>query len=128
MTTTLILSKFLGLYFFGIGFAFIINPKRAGKVYQLMMANEAILFLGGVVALLLGAFMISIHNIWVIGWPLVITLFAWWSFIKGVALLGTSQFTKCFSFMFHRSHIFYRISGIISALIGVFFIYMGLTW
>lgn len=122
---TIILAKILGLYFLAIGIALIINPNRFKSMYQQMMKDENFLLLGGIMALLIGAFIVSVHNIWVLGWPVIITVLGWWSLIKGFGLLIYSDFTRLFSFMSDRSPLFFRIIGFVWAVLGAFFIYQG---
>ena len=122
---TIILAKLFGLYFLGIGLAGLFNPKRIGKLYQLMMESDALNYLGGIIALLVGAFVVSVHNNWTPGWPVIITIIGWISLIKGFGLVACSGFVKTFSFMFKKSATFYRGIGVIIILIGLFLCYHG---
>lgn len=122
---TIILAKLFGLYFLGVGLAGLFNPKRLAKLYQLMMENEALNYLSGIIALLVGAFIISVHNHWVSSWPVIITLIGWISFVKGLGLVGCSGFSKSFNFMYRKSEGFYRIIGTVIILIGLFLCYQG---
>jgi len=122
---SIILAKIFGLYFLGAGLAFLLNPKRIAKIYQQIMENEAILFLGGILALLFGAFIVSVHNVWVMGWPVIITILGWMSLVKGVALLSYPRFAQFFSFILLRPNSFYSGMGILLTLFGLFFCYLG---
>jgi hypothetical protein len=122
---SIVIAKFFGLYFLSVGLAFLLNPKRLGEIYQIMQKNEAVAFLGGIIALVIGAFVVSIHNVWVMGWPVVITILGWWSLIKGFGMLVYSNFINLFSFMFQRSDLVYRAIGFIIFLFGLFFSFQG---
>lgn len=122
---TVILAKIFGLYFFAIGFAFLINRDRLKKMYQQIVRDQNFLLLAGILALLIGAVVVSLHNQWVFGWPLVITLLGWWSLIKGFALLIYPESIKIFSFIQNRSDIFYLIVSLIYLIIGLFLLYKG---
>ena len=122
---SIILAKILGLYYLGIGITFIANSGRIVKAYRLIMGNEALLLLSGIIALLFGATILSVHNVWVLSWPVLITVIGWLSFFKGLCLMAWSEFTSYFSFMFGKSNLFYRIVGISISLLGLFFIYHG---
>ena len=122
---TIILAKILGLYFVAIGLAFLINPDRFKKLYQ-QVANDAnFLFMGAIMAVLIGAVIVSVHNYWVLGWPVIITILGWWSLIKGFALLIYPDFIKLFSFIQNRSNLFYRVMSFIYMVVGFFLIYKG---
>ena len=120
---TIILAKILGLYFVTIGLAIIINPERFKKWFHQFMTDESALLLGGILALLIGAFVISVHNVWVLSWPLIITLLGWWSLIKGFGLLVSSDFIKYFSFVLNQPKRFYQIMGLFWAILGLFLSY-----
>ncbi len=90
-----------------------------------MLKNEDGLFIGGIIGLLFGAFVVSVHNIWVMDWPVIITILGWRSWIKGVALMGYSKFGNIFSFMVQKSNAFYRGLGAFMTLLGLFFLYQG---
>lgn len=122
---TIILAKIFGLYFLAIGIALVINPNRFKKIYQQSMDDENFLLFGGVLALLIGAFIVSIHNVWVLQWPIIITLLGWWSLSKGFFLLIYPEFIKLFSFMQTRSIKFYQILGLTYIVFSLFFIYKG---
>ena len=122
---TLILFKIFGLYFLVVGLAFIVNPVRVKNVYSLMLASDAFLYLSGVLALLLRAAIISIHNVWVLGLPLLITIIGWMCLLKGVGLLVFSKFAQSFAFMYSKSDNFFRALGFVLLLLGLFMSYHG---
>lgn len=122
---TLILAKILGSYFFAIGLAIIINPERFKKLLFQIMKDENFLFLGAIIALFIGAFIVSVHNEWSLQWPVIITVLGWWSLIKGFGLLVSGDFAKSFTFILQKPSPFYRILGALYLVLGVFLIYRG---
>lgn len=122
---SIILAKILGLYFLAIGIAFFTNFDRLKKGFNQIMTDEGFLFYGGLLALLIGAFIVSVHNFWVMRWPVVITILGWWSLIKGFGLLIYPNFNNLFSFFLNRSKGFYLGLGAIYTLIGLFLAYHG---
>lgn len=122
---SLILAKILGLYFLALGLSFVINPHLYKKFYQQIVDDKNFIFLGALFALLIGAVIVSIHNHWIVGWPVIITILGWWSLIKGFALLSFPNFINWFSFIQNQSTTFYRLLGLAYAGLGVFFLYKG---
>lgn len=122
---SIILAKILGFYFLAIGLAFFINTDRFKDMYRQVSRDENFLFLGGVIALLIGSVIISLHNVWVLGWPVIITILGWWSLIKGFALLATKDFIKMFSFLENQSNIFYKGLSLFYVVLGAFLLYKG---
>lgn len=123
---SIILAKIFGLYFLAIGIAFVVHPDRFKKIYQQIMEDENFLFLGGIIALLIGAAIVSVHNDWALGWPIIITLLGWWSLIKGFALLIYPDSIQLFSSIRNRSNAFCRMISLIFLIIGLFLLYKGI--
>jgi hypothetical protein len=122
---SLILAKFLGLYFLCVGISAVLNPNRFGKIFDTFKQNEGILTLGAIIALIFGALIVSVHNIWVMDWAVIITILGWWAIIKGVGILAFPRFLDLFSFISKRSDSFYRVIGLIYSLFGLFLAYKG---
>jgi uncharacterized protein YjeT (DUF2065 family) len=122
---TEILAKILGFYYLAVGITFLLNPARFREVYQAMIKNDAFLYLSGVCALFLGAFIVSVHNIWIFEWPVLITIIGWLILIKGFGLLTYQKFAQKFSFMLRKSDAFYKRLGIFLIFFGLFFLYQG---
>jgi len=125
MMVTMILAKFFGLYYLAVGFSFFYNPKHLSKLYQSIKKEPSMQFLGGILALFVGAFVVSIHNIWIPNWPVILTIIGWMSLIKGFGFLALPNFIDNFSFMMKRSDGFYRSVGLIVFLLGVFLLFKG---
>jgi len=122
---TFLLAKFFGIYFLAIGAAFIINPGKIQKLYEKMVGNEGLLYLGGIMALVIGAFVVTLHNIWVLDWPILITLIGWWGIIKGFCLIAFDDFAKNFSSLGRLNERSYRSIGTASFLLGLAFLYLS---
>lgn len=122
---SIILAKILGLYFLAIGLSFVLNPQQFQK-YQDFIKSESTMLLGGIVALIIGATVVSLHNIWVFGWPVIITILGWWSLFKGFGILTFPGFSNHFAFMFNRESSFYRLIGLIYMAVGLFLGYHGM--
>jgi hypothetical protein len=120
-----VFAKILGIYFFAIGIAFFINTERFKNIYKQVSKDENFLFLGSVLAMLIGAVVISLHNIWVWDWPVIITILGWWSLIKGFALFVHPGFINAFSFIENRSTMFYKTASLVYAIVGLFLLYKG---
>lgn len=122
---SIILAKILGIYLLAIGIAIFFGPERFKRLFREMLFNESLLFYGGLLAILIGAFIVSVHNVWALGWPLLITILGWWSLIKGFAILVYPELSKHFSFIADKSKEFYLVLGAVYAIIGLFLSYHG---
>lgn len=120
---SVIVAKIFALYFMGIGIAILANPSAFRESYKDMLKNRGVLLLGGVIAILFGAFVVSIHNIWYKDWRVLLTIFGWWSLIKGILLIGYPQFVEYFKPLFTKDDQFYRGLGGVLLLVGILFAY-----
>lgn len=121
---SIILAKILGIYFLAIGLSFVINPDLF-KHYARLIKDEGFMMLGAIIALLFGATIISLHNIWSFEWTVIITILGWWSLIKGFGIMAYPDFIKYFSFVFNRPEAFYRGLGLLWVAVGLFMAYHG---
>ncbi|MBI3307823.1 MAG: hypothetical protein HYZ79_00445 [Candidatus Melainabacteria bacterium] len=92
METSIFLAKAWGLLITVSAFAFLINEK-ARKNLMKVMEDESFMLSSGYMALVLGILTILFHNVWTSDWKVVITLFGYLAFIKGVVRLSFPEAT-----------------------------------
>lgn len=119
---TLILAKIFGIYFFSIGLAFLINPNSLRKMCRI--TDESILFIGGILALIIGAIVVALHNHWVFNRAVIITILGWWSLVKGLVILTYPEPIKLISFIQNRSDTTYRLISVFCLFVGLFFLFV----
>lgn len=121
---SILLAKIFGIYFFTLGLSFLLSPQQFKK-FDLFLKDDNAMLLGGIIGVLLGAAIISLHNIWMFGWPVIITILGWWSLIKGFGILTFPEFAGYFNFMSGKADHFYRMIGFIYLVLGLFIGYHG---
>jgi len=91
MNTSRSLARLMGpiLLVIGIGMAFGLMMEGAGysNVLKEFIANRALIFLTGVLALLAGVAIVNVHNVWVPDWRVIVTVLGWLLVLRGVMLL-----------------------------------------
>lgn len=87
METTLFLAKVIGLYFLVIGLHMALRGKELRLMFEAFAENRALTYLTSVFALILGLLLVVSHNVWVAGWPVIVTLLSWLVLIKAIAYL-----------------------------------------
>ncbi|MBB63560.1 MAG: hypothetical protein CMO81_00670 [Waddliaceae bacterium] len=114
-----VFAQVMGLYLLVAGVAMLASPSRFSRLQKSIMKDDQYLLLSGVVAFFLGAFIVSMHNVWVMAWPVVITFLGWVSLIKGIGLIAFPQrFIQLFSPMLEMPNKVYQVFGALSILIG----------
>ena len=87
MEHSVFLARLLGLYCIVIAVGVLLNLKTYQKVMEDFIKNTALLYIGGVLALLFGLAVVLFHNIWIASWPVLITIFGWIGVIKGILII-----------------------------------------
>ncbi len=83
METSLFLAQFWGWFMVTFFFLLIIYPKRIKQLFE-FARDDKFLILFSVIAIILGLLSVIAHNVWVADWRLIITLFGWFTLIKGI--------------------------------------------
>jgi len=87
MEKSIYLAQLFGVVYLCVGLGALINPKYYKRILDDFLKSEALLYLGGAAALVIGFVLVNLHNLWVKDWPVIITVIAWLSVIKGALLL-----------------------------------------
>ena len=91
MNTSRSLARLMGpiLLVIGIGMACGLIMEGAGysNVLKEFIANRALIFLTGILALLAGVAIINVHNVWVPDWRVIVTVLGWLLVLRGIMLL-----------------------------------------
>lgn len=118
------LAKFLGLYIFLMSLPLLISPHVIRGRYESFLNDEAVMKLAGIVTVLLGSFLVILHNLWVYDWRLLVTLVSWVVLIEGITIVYfPGQSRSVFRRMAQKVPMI--ISGSIGLAIGLVLIFMG---
>jgi hypothetical protein len=91
MQISILIARFLGPFFIVVALGILFNLKYYQKVMEDFFKNTALLYVGGIIALLLGIFLVMFNNFWVLDWTLIITIIGWLSIVKGICLIVLPQ-------------------------------------
>lgn len=125
MQTSLFIAKLLGPIVVVAGLTSLLNPQIMRDVAKEFLASHALLFIGGVMAMLAGLAVVNTHNRWVADWPVIITVFGWLSIVGGILRIGFPSLTKSMGERMMGSEPALRVIGGVQLLIGVFLSYKG---
>ncbi len=92
MDPSLFLAKLLGPYCLIVAVGVLMNLKTYREMVEDLLKNSAVVYFAGVFALFFGLLIILFHNLWVSGWPLIITLLGWLGLIKGIVIIVFPNF------------------------------------
>ena len=122
---SIVFAKFFGIYLLVVGVAALVRPTHFKGIYREFFREPGLLVLSGILSLVIGAAIVSLHNIWVLGWPVLITIIGWWGVAKGAILLTRPELFDGFRAMYQLSDKVYRLIGVLSIALGAYLSYIG---
>ena len=124
MTDAQIFQLF-GIAYLVMGIGGVIKRDAYIKLMDDFSKSMGLLFVTGLLTITVGFIMVTFHNVWVMGWTVIITIFGWIALIKGIVILMFPGFYfRIFDSMKKRKMMM-RIYPIFVLLIGVFLLLLG---
>ena len=87
MENSVMLARFMGPYIIVIGIGMLFNLNAYRKIMEDFFKNAALVYVTGLLTFVAGLAIVLFHNIWILEWRLIITLFGWSILIKGSWLI-----------------------------------------
>lgn len=78
------ISKFLGPIILVVSVPMILTPRRLQETTARFLADSPLILISGVLAMVAGLSIVNTHNVWVLGWPVIITFLGWALVLGGV--------------------------------------------
>lgn len=124
MDISIAMARILGIYMVMVIVAMFLQKERFRHLPEAIAGNPALAMTLAVFTLSIGLVMVTLHNLWVADWRVVITLMAWLTLIKGAAWLYIPrEMTKIAKSTYKGKSL--DITGTLSLLLGLFLIYKG---
>jgi len=120
MASSLILGKIIGLYLVICGVSMLARKQGWMAMVKDMRKNPSFGRLMALFELLLGILIVMLHNVWVQGWEVAITLIGWVMLIEGAAylLLPHKSIEKKIK-AFNKPG-WYVVTGIVILVVGLY--------
>lgn len=124
MFVSVFLAKAFALYFLIMGLAMLTNQNYYMKAAIGMVENNGLAFLTSIFTLILGILLVLFHDVWIVGWPLIITILAWLTLIKGILRLFLPRHVVNWLGLIQNKSWFFS-SMILFIVLGVYLGYIG---
>jgi hypothetical protein len=98
--------------------AILVNRRGFQEMIAGATRNPAVIYLAGLLSLLAGLLIVQFHNIWVLDWPVLVTLVGWLSIIGGIARIVFPARMAAFGEMMVSRDILMVGGAIVSILLG----------
>lgn len=122
---SILLARMFALYLLTTGIIMLADRKRYQTIVIGLIESPPVMFVLGIMTLILGCILVVLHNVWVSSWEIAVTLVAWTTFVKGVAVF---VFPRYFQEWGHwiLNTTFYYFSVAFALLLGLFLGYCSL--
>ena len=87
METSILISQLLGSVYVLVGLGMFISKEHYSKLLRSFKDSPSLLYLGGILAFVIGFLILKYHWVWAADWRSLITLIGVFACLKGVLLL-----------------------------------------
>lgn len=125
MDASILIARLMGPILVVVGLVALRDPDGLRAVAREFLESRALLHLAGVMALLIGLAIVNTHDRWVLGWPVIITLYGWLAILGGaLRLCFRDRVRRLGEAMLARPQAL-RIAGIVQLGLGALLTVMG---
>lgn len=117
--------QILSLVYIAVGIGILINPGFYKKLFEDFIENAAVLFLGGVTALVVGYLILAFHNTWTKDLSVIITIVGWLALIKGILIIIRPNIMIALSKAMVQKESILKIEAIAVIILGLAFSFLG---
>jgi hypothetical protein len=125
MGTSILIARLIAPIMVLTGLVLLFNLKAMQETVREFLASRALIYIGGFLALLGGLAIVNTHNVWVAGWPVIITIFGWLAIVGGIVRMAFPGLTKSIGETMLEREILWRISGGLQVALGAYLMVMG---
>ena len=119
------IAQIIGLLFSIDAVGVLVNTAFYRRIVEEFIESPALCYLGGILALFFGLFILNFNNAWTADWTVIITIIGWLSVVKGVLLIVFPKVYLNFSNWMRMGDAMMRYIGIIYLLLGLFLTFKG---
>lgn len=126
MIDSMTLAKIVGLAMAVGGVSLLRHPQYYKKLMRECWTSKFMPLLSGYMALIVGAILVTGHNVWEgAPWVIIITIIGWLSLIKGVLLLVAPRSLFKLSKSLINSSGYYKVASLVYLVLGVYLLYIA---
>ena len=125
MDTSDLIARFLGPVMLAAGISMFVNRQRFTQIFKDFINSPGMIFMGGVMALVLGIALVTFHNIWVADWRAFITVYGWLALAAGIVRMIFPEFAIDIGKRMMEREPLMMVTAALNILLGGFLTYMG---
>jgi len=122
---TIWIARFLGPIIFVVSIPMMFTPVGLQETTKRFLADSPLVLISGILAMVGGLAMVNTHNVWVMDWPVIITLFGWALAVGGAVRIIAPRAVDQVGGAMMDHPIITRIAGAVWAALGAFLTIKG---
>jgi hypothetical protein len=125
LATSILIAKLIGPVLLVAAVVMLADAKGLQEMAREFLRDRALIYITGVLAMLGGLSIVNTHNIWIVDWPVIITLFGWAMMIGGAVRMALPSAVRSIGGAMMENPTLIRVAGAVWVLIGAFLTYKG---
>jgi hypothetical protein len=126
MPTSIFLARLLGVPLLVIGAAMLLNQAYYRALIGEVIASKAGFYVASALGVIVGLAIVLAHNVWTADWRVLITLFGWFHFLRGVvSVLFPAQAMAFAARHIAGSQRVPLVPGSVAIVLGLIFCFYG---
>lgn len=123
MEVSMLAAKLFAAVYITYGLGLLISGDYYKKAFAEVFENSGFKLIGGIMALVAGMLLVTYHNVWEGGWPVVITVFGWLALVKGVMFIVFPKHLDFWKGVVSKMNL--QVLGFALLVVGLLFGYAG---
>ncbi len=119
------ISKFLGPIILALSVPMMLAPGRLQQTTRRFLADAPLVLISGVLAMTAGLAIVNAHNVWVLGWPVIVTMFGWALVVGGAARVVAPAVVEDVGGAMMDRPTLTRAAGVAWGVLGAFLTFKG---
>ena len=119
------ISRFLGPVILALSVRMIVAPVGLQETTRRFLADRPLVLISGVLAMTAGLSIVNTHNVWILEWPLIVTLFGWALLLGGALRVAAPDIVNRVGGAMMERPRTTRLVGAIWAFLGAFLTFKG---
>ena len=117
---SIFLAKLLGIYMILVGLIFMLRRKAMMPAMKELIKNKSLIYIIAIRELLAGLAIILGHNIWTLGFEVIITVVGWLMLLEGIIYLILPNRLMQKLFGKFNTPVWYGAGGVAAIIIGLY--------
>lgn len=123
MASTYFLAAVIGWYLVIVSLIVLLRQRLVAGIISDITGQRALLFFMGLVSLIIGLLLVLSHNVWVMSWPVIITIIGWLAVIAGILRMAFPDVSLRMGQWWQHRPVAFMIISVVYLLIGLFLLY-----